>query len=49
MITDPGYEFGIEFKMRCLQCSCGTRVYVNADPPDLLERKLKKLKKGAPP
>lgn len=46
-ITDPGYEFGTEFKMRCLTCSCGCNVTVNADPPEVLEKKLKKLKKSA--
>jgi hypothetical protein len=45
IITDPGYEFGTEFKMRCLTCSCGTHVIVNADPTDVLERKLRKLKR----
>lgn len=43
-ITDPGYEFGTEFKMRCLTCVCGTHVIVNADAPEVLAKKLKKLK-----
>jgi hypothetical protein len=46
-ITDPGYVFGTESKMRCFSCLCGGNVVVNADPPEVLEKKLNELKRTA--
>ncbi len=46
-ITDEGYVFGTEFKQRCVACSCGAYVIVNADSPQILEEKLRELKSSS--
>lgn len=45
VITDSGREFGVDFRMRCIQCSCGTRVIVNNEEPEVLIQKLKALRR----
>jgi hypothetical protein len=45
-VTNSGYEFGTEFKQRCMRCSCGTYIIVNAETPEILKEKLEKLKEN---